>query len=255
VRDLSEQRRLEGALRHAQKMEAIGRLAGGVAHDFNNLLTVITSFSTLLSEARPVEDPDRGILDEIRGAADRGATLTRQLLALSRKQVLAPRMLSINETIRNLEKILKRLVGNEVAVQLSLDESVPNVFADPGQLEQVLINLCANARDAMQRGGNITITTTTGRPTDVDKAPSDSWMHLTVTDTGDGMSHETLEQIFEPFFTTKGEDRGTGLGLSIVHGIITQSGGTIHARSELGQGTTFQIELPPYEVHAPAMPA
>jgi signal transduction histidine kinase len=236
VRDLSEQRRLEQALRHSQKIEALGRLAGGVAHDFNNLLTVIASFTSMLMMTHPPDDPDHEMLDGIRGAADRGATLTKQLLALSRKQVLEPRVIDANETIRSLEPILRRLVGDEISFIVRLDNDLPAIYADPGQIEQVLMNLTVNARDAMAAGGRLRIeTSATAR---------EGWATLIVSDTGEGMPPETLERAFEPFFTTKEDGRGTGLGLSIVHGIIEQSGGTIRVESKLGRGTAFTMELP-----------
>ena len=237
VRDLSEQRRLEHALRHSQKIEALGRLAGGVAHDFNNLLTVISSFTSLLMTNRPPGDPDREMLDDIRGAAERGAALSKQLLTLSRKQVLQPRRLDLNETIQALESILERLAGNDVELALSLDPDLPAVFADATQLEQVLLNLAANARDAMPAGGRLGIETS---------AATEGWATMFVSDTGEGMEPEIVERALEPFFTTKENGRGTGLGLSIVHGIVEQSGGRIAIRSEIGRGTTFTIELPAY---------
>jgi two-component system cell cycle sensor histidine kinase/response regulator CckA len=236
VRDLSDQRRLEHALRHSQKIEALGRLAGGVAHDFNNMLTVISSFTSLLMMEHPPGDLDHEKLDGIRGAAERGAGLTRQLLALSRKQVLEPRVMDLNETIRSLGPILRRLAGDEIAFTVQLDGDLPNIHADPGQIEQVLMNLVANARDAMPAGGRLRIDTSAkARP---------GWATLVVSDTGQGMPPEVIERAFEPFFTTKEDDRGTGLGLSIVCGIVEQSGGTIGIDSTPEEGTAFTIELP-----------
>ena len=249
VRDLSEQRRLEAALRHAQKMEAIGRLAGGIAHDFNNLLTIIMSLGALMASVRPEKDPDRLMLQEILDAAGRGATLTRQLLAFSRKQVLKPRVLTVNDTITTLQPILRRLVGDEIQVTLELSSEVDPVFADPGQLEQVLINLVVNARDAMPNGGEITISSSNIELPDSPPlgAGPRSYVVMSVTDTGQGMPKVVADQIFEPFFTTKEEGKGTGLGLSTVHGIVEQSGGFIRVESELERGTTFWIHLPRYQ--------
>ena len=237
VRDLSERRQLEAALRHAQKIEALGRLAGGVAHDFNNLLTVITGFTSLLLGAHPTGDADHELLQEVKGAADRGSVITRQLLALSRKQVLQPKVLDLNETIQAIRSILARLVGDEVELSLSLDSALPYVFADASQFEQVLLNLAANARDAMPHGGKLVITTMT----------RDQHAVIAINDSGEGMTPDTIERVFEPFFTTKEDGRGTGLGLSIVHGIIEQSGGTVEVASEPGGGTTFTLSLPAYD--------
>ncbi len=234
VRDLSSQRRLESALRHSQKIEALGRLAGGVAHDFNNLLTVISSFTSLMLANHGPDDPEREMLEGVRGAAERGAALTRQLLTLSRKQVLQPRVLDLNEIIRSIEGILRRLLGDGIVAIVALDPDIPAVHADESQIEQILLNLAANARDAMPSGGRFSITTT-----NVDGAAV-----ITVQDTGGGMTPETIERIFEPFFTTKGDGRGTGLGLSIVASVVEQSGGTIHVASEPGAGTTFTVTLP-----------
>jgi hypothetical protein len=234
VRDLSERRQLEAALRHAQKIEALGRLAGGVAHDFNNLLTVISGFTTLLLNAHPTGDIDHDLLQEVKGAADRGAAITRQLLALSRKQVLQPKVLDLNQTIEAIKSILERLVGDEVELSVSLDQQLPLVFADASQFEQVLLNLAANARDAMPHGGEFAITTRAQQ----ERAT------IVVGDSGEGMTRETIDRVFEPFFTTKDDGRGTGLGLSIVHSIVEQSGGTIQVDSELGRGTTFTLSLP-----------
>jgi signal transduction histidine kinase len=240
VRNLSERRQLEAALRHAQKIEALGRLAGGVAHDFNNLLTVITGFTSLLLGAHPPGDADHELLQEVKGAADRGAVITRQLLALSRKQVLQPKVLDLNETIQAIRSILARLVGDEVRLSLSLDSALPYVFADASQFEQVLLNLAANARDAMPHGGDLVITT----------CARDQRAIVIIADSGAGMSPETIERVFEPFFTTKEDGRGTGLGLSIVHSVVEQSGGTIQVTSEVGRGTTFTLSLPAYDAAA-----
>ncbi len=248
VRDLTEQRRLEGVVRHAQKMEAVGRLAGGIAHDFNNVLTAITGFASILRNERPAEDPDRPLLEEILGAAGRGAALTRQLLAFSRKQTLNPQTLDLNDTITGLENILRRLVGDDLDLQLALAEHVDPVHADPGQVEQVLLNLVVNARDAMPNGGRLTIATANAELTRPGAGRTGSFVAIDVADTGTGMASPLIDRIFEPFFTTKPEGKGTGLGLSIVHGIVEQSGGFVQVHSEPGVGTRFRVALPRYEV-------
>jgi two-component system, cell cycle sensor histidine kinase and response regulator CckA len=254
VQDISQRKRTEeelertaAELRQSHKMEAIGQLAGGVAHDFNNLLSVIRGHSELvLGELRP-EDPLREDIEEIALACERAANLTRQLLALSRKQVLAPRFVDVNETAEALSKMLRRLIGEHVTLGLEL-HATGRVFVDPGQLEQVLINLVVNARDAMPRGGTVTIATSdvaveatpaAGRP---DAAMA--WVRLSVTDTGEGMTDAVLAQAFEPFFTTKGPAKGTGLGLSTVFGIVKQSSGEVAVTTKVGKGTTLDIYLP-----------
>ncbi|MDB4876836.1 MAG: hybrid sensor histidine kinase/response regulator [Gemmatimonadetes bacterium] len=242
VRDLTEQRRLEAALRHGQKMEAIGRLASGVAHDFNNMLTVIISLGSLLKETHPKTNPDREMLDDIVEAAQRGAALTRQLLACSRKQVMRPRVMDVNATINGLRAILARLVGDGISVSLDLDDSVDLIFADPGQIEQVLMNLAVNARDAMPDGGTFTIASSNVESAGDQSAASH--VVLSVSDSGQGIPADVVDHIFEPFFTTKEEGSGTGLGLAMVHGIVEQSGGFIRVHSELEKGTTFWIHLP-----------
>jgi two-component system, cell cycle sensor histidine kinase and response regulator CckA len=237
VRDLSEQRQLEAALRHAQKMEALGRLAGGVAHDFNNLLTVIKSFTeVLLSTAAPGSE-DHEMLDSVKTAADSGAALTRQLLTLSRKQVLMPQVLDLNGAIQSIRPILERLLGKRVEVDVAFDRELDAIYADPGQIEQVLLNLAANARDAMTEGGRFSIRTS---------AAVAGSVRLIVADSGDGIPADTIDRVFEPFFTTKPDGQGTGLGLSIVCSAIEQSGGTIRVASTVGRGTTFTISFPAY---------
>jgi PAS domain S-box-containing protein len=244
AQDITAQKRAEQALgeseaqlRHAQKMEAVGRLAGGVAHDFNNLLTVIGSNVELARlTARSDEAASvAGELDEIAAAVARAATLTRQLLAFSRRQVLVPRAVSLNEVVSSAERMLARVIGADVMLETSLDPNAGYVMADPGQLEQVLMNLVVNARDATPEGGVILISTARRAPERV---------LLTVTDTGTGMDEATLAHACEPFFTTKAPGKGTGLGLSTVYGIVQQSGGEVSIWSQLGRGTTVTVTLP-----------
>ena len=247
--DVTERRRLEEQYRQAQKMEAIGQLAGGVAHDFNNLLTAISGYTDLVREDLPPEDPRRQDLDEVRRAADRAAALTRQLLAFSRRQVLQPRVLDVNDVVRGMTKMLQRLIGEDVTLATSLAGAPQLTNADPGQLEQVVMNLAVNARDAMPAGGDLTIETG-GVTLDEEYAASHAdaragqYVLLAVSDTGGGMSDEVKAHIFEPFFTTKGPAKGTGLGLATVYGIVKQSGGHVAAYSEAGRGTTMKVYLP-----------
>jgi len=246
--DVTERQRTEAALRMAQKMEAVGLLAGGVAHDFNNLLTVITGYSHLLLRDLGPGHPGRGRVDEIVKAADRAAALTRQLLAFGRKQVLQPRIIPLNAVVVGVEPMLQRLIGEQIQVRSRL-EARGRVTADPGQMEQVIVNLAVNARDAMSEGGVLTIETA---DVELDEsfvrtnpgAQPGPHVMLAVSDAGHGMDRETLSHIFEPFFTTKAAGQGTGLGLATVYGIVKQSGGYIAASSELGRGATFRVYLP-----------
>ncbi|HSE06782.1 MAG TPA: response regulator, partial [Methylomirabilota bacterium] len=251
VLDLSERKRLEMQLRHTQKMEAMGRLAGGVAHDFNNLLTVITGRSVLLLSRLTADDPLRRSVEQIQKTADRAAALTRQLLAFSRKQVLQRKNLDLNTTVEEISAMLRRLIGEDIDLLLTLGPDAGRVNADPGQLEQVLMNLAVNARDAMPSGGTLGVETARVQlppPLDrPDALPAGPYAVLRVMDTGVGMDTATLARIFEPFFTTKEPGKGTGLGLSMVHGVVRQHGGEIRVRSVVGAGTTFEIYLPQIE--------
>ena len=250
ARDITERKRLEERLRQTLKLEAIGRLAAGLAHDFNNLITVIAGYSDLAIRWLAPEDPLRHSLEEIRRAGDNAASLTRQLLAFSRRQVLQPRVLDLNDVVSEMERMLRRLISEDVTLRTVLDPDLGSIKADPGQIEQVIMNLIVNARDAMPRGGKLTIETkrvnlgeqyVKARRVSVQPGP---FVMLAISDTGSGMDEETKTRLFEPFFTTKEPGKGTGLGLSTVYGIVRQSGGDIWVYSEIGKGTTFKIYLP-----------
>jgi signal transduction histidine kinase len=253
-RDVTQRKEAEDALRateerlrQAYKMEAVGRLAGGIAHDFNNVLTAIFGYTDLLLEQLAPDDVSRADVQEIRRSAERAASLTRQLLAFSRKQVLQPRVLDLNEVIGTIEPLLRRLLGGQVEIRVDAARPLSRVRADPGQIEQVLMNLCTNARDAMPEGGTIEMRTT-DRMVSSDEAAmrtglvAGPYVVLTVCDSGPGIPEEIRPHIFEPFFTTKEQGKGTGLGLATVYGIVKQSGGGIYLDDAVG--ARFSIYLP-----------
>ncbi len=249
IRDISERVALEERLRQSQKMEAVGRLAGGVAHDFNNLLTIILGYSQILKEGLPADSQLADSTGQIKSAAERAAGITRQLLAFSRKQVLSPRVINLNDIVLNLDSLLRRLIGEDIEVLTVPANDLGTVKADPGQIEQVIMNLALNSRDAMPQGGKLTLETSNAVLDETyarEHQPVDPgrYVMLAVSDTGTGMSPETMTRIFEPFYTTKEVGKGTGLGLSMVYGIVKQSGGFIWVYSEPNRGTTFKIYLP-----------
>jgi len=247
TRDVTERQRLEERLRNAQRMESVGRLAGGVAHDFNNLITAILGSAQMIDESLGADHPRREDIEEIRGAALRAADLTRQLLAFSRQQVLRPKILDLNALVTRIEKLLRRLIGEHIALRTALAPSLASVRADPGQLEQVLVNLVVNARDAMPEGGTITIETAfaaAAEAQDVPAMPSGPFVRLVVRDDGRGIAPDARPHLFEPFYTTKDQARGAGLGLATVYGIVKQSDGFIKVESEVGEGAAFVIYLP-----------
>jgi len=249
VKDISEKIKLEGELRHSQKMEAIGQLSGGVAHDFNNILTAIIGYATILNNNIKDNDKMNYCIEQILESSERATNLTQSLLAFSRKQIITPKVVNLNDIIKSTQKLLLRLIGENIEVRSSFKDEKLFVIADEGQLEQVLINLAVNAKDAMPRGGLLTINT---EPVNLDRyfinahgyGRIGNYVLLSVSDTGIGMHEETKKRIFEPFFTTKEVGKGTGLGLSIVYGIVKQHDGYINVYSEPGKGTTLKIYLP-----------
>ena len=259
IRDLTGRHQTEDALRHseaqlrqAQKMEAVGRLAGGVAHDFNNVLTAIFGYADLVLDSFDPADPRKKDMEEIKRAANRAAGLTRQLLAFSRKQVMQPRRVNLNEIIQNLETLLLKLIGQEIVLLIDPGPSLWAVKADPGQIEQVLMNLASNAKDAMPDGGRLTISTANDNLGPDDAAAlvgiePGRFVRLSVADSGHGIPDHVRAHIFEPFFTTKEQGKGTGLGLATVYGIVKQSGGWIYLDETPGTGASFRIYLPRVE--------
>lgn len=250
IQDITDRRQIEEQFRQSQKMESVGRLAGGVAHDFNNLLTVINGYSELVLASLPENVPLRAPIEEVRKAGERASSLTRQLLAFSRRQLLQPQVLDLNALVRDTERMLRRMIGEDVRLHTVLAADLSPIQADPGQITQVLLNLAVNARDAMPNGGQLTLETSNVTldeeyaASNPDSRPG-SFVQLAVSDNGVGMDPETQEHLFEPFFTTKPQGVGTGLGLSTVYGIVTQSGGWIRVHSQKSAGTTFKIFLPP----------
>ncbi len=260
ARDITDRKQLQQQFLQSQKMEAIGLLAGGIAHDFNNLLTIINGYSQLLLETIGADERLRNQVNEIKNAGDRAAALTRQLLAFGRRQVLQPQVLDLNAVVSNTDKMLRRLIGEDVDLVTVCNKGLGRVKADPGQIEQVIMNLAVNARDAMPRGGKVTLETADVELDDnytrnhVAVRPG-RYVMLAVSDTGCGMDAETQKHIFEPFFTTKEQGKGTGLGLATVYGIVKQSGGNVWVYSEPGRGTTFKIYLPRVDELAESAPA
>ncbi len=257
--DTSERRRIQEQLVQSQKMEAIGRLAGGVAHDFNNLLTVILLYGERLLEKLPADDPNRGAVEQIKLAGERASALTAQLLAFSRQQVFEPKRVDLNQIVTGSEKMLCRMIGEDISLSVKTGSSTGAIMADSGRVEQVLLNLAVNARDAMPRGGMLSIETRdaaldeTYARTHLGVRPG-SYVMLAVSDNGKGMDRATQARIFEPFFTTKPQGEGTGLGLSTVFGIVRQCGGSVWVYSEPGKGSTFKVYFPRAEAGAPEQP-
>jgi PAS domain S-box-containing protein len=244
--DITERKRLEEELRQSQKLEAVGQLAGGIAHDFNNLLTVIEGYADMIRADQAPEDAHRESAQEILLAAQRAASLTGQLLAFSRRQILQPIRLNLNANVTSTQRMLSRLLGENIQIHTALAYGLWDVFADPGQMDQILVNLAVNARDAMPSGGFLTIETANvecGARLTMDLADGE-YVRLSLSDNGQGMDEETQRHIFEPFFTTKEIGHGTGLGLSTVYGIVKQSGGNIQVSSLPGRGSSFSIYLP-----------
>jgi nitrogen-specific signal transduction histidine kinase/CheY-like chemotaxis protein len=246
--DVTAHRELEEELRQAHKMEAIGRLAGGVAHDFNNLLTVIGGYARMLFDGVHAQDPTRAKLEQILIASNRAGVLTMQLLAISRRQVLQPKLVNVNNLLSNMASLLRRIIGEHITIETAFDPELSCIRVDPNQLEQVVMNLAANARDAMPNAGRFRIETSMADSADKQSEEGGRGtaksVRMRISDTGCGMDDRTRERAFEPFFTTKGVGKGTGLGLSTVYGFVHQNQGTIHVLSEPGQGTVFDLYLP-----------
>ena len=248
IRDMTDRMLLEDELQRSRKLAAIGQLAGGIAHDFNNLLTAILTFSDFL--LKEIDDPDqRDDITEIKLAGERGALLTRQLLAFSRRQLMHPKVMDLNDILRGMQNMLQSLIGRDIQFDVRLSDDLWSILSDPGQIEQCILNLVLNARDAMPEGGTLTIETRNlllngSARADHPDIANGAYVILRVTDTGEGIAEEDKDRLFEPFFTTKPEGKGTGLGLPSVHGILEQSGGHIRLRSERGQGASFTVYLP-----------
>lgn len=251
--DRTAERQLEADLLQAQKLESIGQLAGGIAHDFNNLLTVINGFSMLALDHLPVDDPTSDMISQVYKAGERAAALTRQLLAFSRKEIISPADLDLNALIRDVEKLLRRLIGEHIQVATSLPPHLKLIKADAGHIEQILFNLAVNARDAMGIGGTLTIKTQDFVEENNELQSCKSWVRLTVEDIGCGMTPEIQARIFEPFFTTKAAGKGTGLGLATVYGIVKQCEGRINVQSKVGEGTRFVIDFPAIKMAIPKL--
>ncbi|MEO8596118.1 MAG: PAS domain S-box protein [Candidatus Solibacter sp.] len=249
ISDITTRKSLEGQLMQAQKMEAVGRLAGGVAHDFNNMLTVIAGYNRMILDELSTLDPLRGYAEEILKAADRASALTNQLLAFSRRQIMQPRVVNLNDAVGQTESMLRRLIGEDIQIVMSLAPDAGNIRCDPHHIEQAIVNLAVNARDAMPGGGRLTIETCnvqiddTYVKTHMGVTPGEFVM-VAVTDTGEGMDPATRQSVFEPFFTTKARGKGTGLGLATVYGTVKQCGGDVWVYSEPGRGTTFKLYFP-----------
>lgn len=249
LQDVTKRTQLEEHLRQAAKMEAVGMLAGGIAHDFNNLLTIINGYSELLLNSLPPSDPNHGAVEQIMKAGERAAALTRQLLAFSRRQVMQPRAINLNQLLGGLESMLRRLIGEDIDFRFVPARDLGHINADPGQMEQVVMNLVVNARDAMPRGGILTLETNNVEldqryiSTHVTMTPG-QYIALVVSDNGAGMDAATRARIFQPFFTTKGQGKGTGLGLTTVFSIVKQNGGGVEVYSEPGKGTCVKVYLP-----------
>ena len=254
--DVTERERLQAQLRQAQKMEAVGQLAGGIAHDFNNILAVIMNYADFVIEDLDPADPCRSDVQEIVKAGDRAAQLVRQLLAFSRKEVVEPRVIDLNTVVEELQGLLHRSLGEDVELVLEVTEDLPHIKADPGMIEQVLLNLAVNGRDAMLDGGTLTVTTGTEMVSEGERSglPPGHYVRMSVTDTGEGIDPATVERIFEPFFTTKARGEGTGLGLATVYGIVKQANGGVYVDSMPGAGSTFSVYLPPCNAEASAHP-